>query len=61
MATESLVSLTWSLLRNDIMRISVLGFRSDLRIELQAPVRKQTALTSLKTRKIDKGKVEASF
>ena len=25
-------------LRNDIMRISVLGFRSDIRIELQAPV-----------------------
>ena len=25
-------------LRSDIMRISVLGFRSDLRIELQAPV-----------------------
>ena len=25
-------------LRNDIMRFSVLGFRSDLRIELQAPV-----------------------
>ena len=27
-----------SLLCNDIMRFSVLGFRSDLRIELQAPV-----------------------
>ena len=25
-------------LRSDIMRFSVLGFRSDLRIELQAPV-----------------------
>ena len=25
-------------LRNDIMRFSVLGFRSDIRIELQAPV-----------------------
>ena len=24
--------------RNDIMRFSVLGFRSDIRIELQAPV-----------------------
>ena len=40
MAVESLVSLLviTSLLRNDIMRFSVLGFRSDLRIELQAPV-----------------------
>ena len=37
MAVESLVSLL-SLLRNDIMRFSVLGFRSDIRIELQAPV-----------------------
>ena len=26
------------LLRNDIMRFSVLGVRSDIRIELQAPV-----------------------
>ena len=30
--------MTWSLLCNDIMRFSVLGFRSDIRIELQAPV-----------------------
>ena len=29
-------------LRNDIMRFSVLGFRSDIRIELQAPVVKHT-------------------
>ena len=29
---------SWSLLRNDIMRFSVLGFKSDIRIELQAPV-----------------------
>ena len=28
-------------LSNDIMRFSVLGFRSDIRIELQAPVVKQ--------------------
>ena len=35
------VVMTRSLLRNDIMRFSVLGFRSDLRIELQAPVAKR--------------------
>ena len=32
------VVMTWSLLRNDIMRFSVLGFISDIRVELQAPV-----------------------
>ena len=32
-------------LRNDIMRFSVLGFRSDLRIELQAPVITQKQIT----------------
>ena len=30
--------MTWSLLRNGIMRFSALGFRSDIRIEFQAPV-----------------------
>ena len=33
-------------LRNDIMRFSVLGFRSDLRIELQAPVLKSASEAS---------------
>ena len=40
----SLRSNDRSLLRNDTMRFSVLGLRSDIKIELQAPV----ALPSLK-------------
>ena len=35
-------------LRNDIMRFSVLGFRSDIRIELQAPVVKAPSPKEIK-------------
>ena len=41
MAVESLVSL-----RNDIMRFSISGFGSDIRIELQAPVVRVTQVPS---------------